>query len=219
MYNKTNILIADSQFLIVEALKSLISKDDKYNIAGSTDNSYELNKILVQGNIDLLITDFMTIDYKDITDLGKIKTQFPAIKILVLTDIVKKENINELTKAGINTIIYKTSDKEELFAALEACVKGKKYYSGEILDILLEQGKPKSTLSKIVQLTNSEIEIIRLIAEGQTTKMIAETKNISFHTVMTHRKNIFRKLEINNASELLMYAVKNGLIDTIEYHI
>jgi DNA-binding CsgD family transcriptional regulator len=69
------------------------------------------------------------------------------------------------------------------------------------------------------QLTASEIEIVRLVAEGLTTKEIAIRKHISFHTVATHRKNIFRKLGVTNASELLMYAIKAGIIDTIEYHI
>ncbi len=68
-------------------------------------------------------------------------------------------------------------------------------------------------------LTASEIEIVKLIAEGMTTKEIASRKNVSFHTIMTHRKNIFRKARVNNASELVMFAIRAGIIDTIEYQI
>ena len=68
-------------------------------------------------------------------------------------------------------------------------------------------------------LTPSEIEIVRLIADGLTTKEIAVRKNISFHTVMTHRKNIFRKLDVNNTSELIKYAMKANIIGDIEYYI
>ena len=70
-----------------------------------------------------------------------------------------------------------------------------------------------------VYLTSSEIEIVRMIAKGMTTKEIARQKYISFHTVMTHRRNILRKLDVSNASELILYAISAGLIDTIEYHI
>ena len=69
------------------------------------------------------------------------------------------------------------------------------------------------------QLTASETEIVRLIAQGMTTKEIAAQKFLSFHTVMTHRRNILRKLGVSNASELIMYAVSSGIIDTIEYNI
>ena len=69
------------------------------------------------------------------------------------------------------------------------------------------------------QLTDSEMEIVRLIAEGLTTKEIASRKYISFHTVITHRKNIFRKLGVSSVSELIMYAIKAGWINMIEYHI
>ena len=125
-----------------------------------------------------------------------------------------------MNNIGIHNIVNKTADKEEILNALEATVKAKKYYSENILEILFEFQERKKTSDNIdEQLTCSEIGIIRLIADGYTTKEIASRKNISFHTVMSHRKNIFRKLGVNNISELLMYSVKAGLIGTIEYHI
>jgi len=68
-------------------------------------------------------------------------------------------------------------------------------------------------------LTTSELEIVKLIAGGMTTKEIANKKNISFHTVISHRKNIFKKLSINNSSELIMFAIRKGLIDSVDYSI
>ena len=68
-------------------------------------------------------------------------------------------------------------------------------------------------------MTVSEIEIVKMIANGLTTKEIASKRNISHHTVNTHRKNIFRKLEVTNASELIILAIKSGWIDNIEYYI
>jgi len=125
----------------------------------------------------------------------------------------------ELNNLGINNIILKTAGREEILEALAATLKGKKYYSNELLDLLFDPGEKKSTNEETGQLTVSEMEIVRLIAEGLTTKEIAARKYISFHTVITHRKNIFRKLGVSSVSELIMYALKSGWINLIEYHI
>jgi len=97
-------------------------------------------------------------------------------------------------------------------------LQGKRYHGQEVVNIMMEPGQNRRTIQENTYLTGSEIEIVRLIAEGMTTKEIASRKNVSFHTIMTHRKNIFRKLKVNNASELVMYAIRSGIIDT-EYQI
>jgi DNA-binding NarL/FixJ family response regulator len=125
----------------------------------------------------------------------------------------------ELNSVGINDIILKTAGREEVFEAMDATLKGKKYYSNELLDLLFEANEKKNPGDETGQLTISEIEIVRLIADGLTTKEIASRKFISFHTVISHRKNIFRKLGVTNISELIMYSIKAGWINTIEYHI
>ena len=81
-----------------------------------------------------------------------------------------------------------------------------------------KKSKPDSSKS-VFHLTNAEIEIIKLIAQGLTTKEIAAKKILSYHTIITHRKNIFKKLEINNTSELVMFAIKTGIVDILEYYI
>jgi DNA-binding NarL/FixJ family response regulator len=87
------------------------------------------------------------------------------------------------------------------------------------MDMLFDLNVKKGLIEETNQLTTSEIEIVRLIGQGLTTKEIASRKILSFHTIMTHRKNILRKLGVSNASELIMFAVRTGIIDTIEYHI
>ena len=98
-------------------------------------------------------------------------------------------------------------------------MNGKKYYSDEILDLFLDLSVTKFSADAQKHLTASEIEIVKLIAEGLTTKQIASKRNISYHTVNTHRKNIFKKVEVSNTSELIMHAIKAGWIDNIEYYI
>jgi len=214
-----NILIADSQYLITESLRIILREDIGYSIKQIVYNKSDLMKALGSEPISILIVDFSLIDFESFSDLKEIKKTYPQIHILILTNTVSKNDLIEYNNIGIKNILFKTADKDELFAALEATLKGKQYYAGDLLDILFEMNEKKFSSDETGQLTSSEIEIVRLVAEGLTTKEIAVRKNISFHTVATHRKNIFRKLGVTNASELLMYAIKAGIIETIEYHI
>jgi DNA-binding NarL/FixJ family response regulator len=213
------IIIADSQFLVVEALKKLIGEDNRYLLAGVAATQHDLYQILDMIGNGLLITDFDGIDFSGIDDLKQIVQKYPQISILILTNIITKAEFAGLTKLGIRNIIYKTADRDELFSAIEAALKGKKYYSDEILDLFLDLGATKFSADAQKHLTASEIEIVKLIAEGLTTKEIASKRNISYHTVNTHRKNIFKKVEVSNTSELIMHAIKAGWIDNIEYYI
>jgi DNA-binding NarL/FixJ family response regulator len=214
-----NLIIADSQFLIVQALRSLIGADKRYTLAGVAASRNELDKFLENGRGNLLITDFANIDYDGIGDLKIIRENYPQLPLLILTNSITKGEFAALTKIGVRNIIYKTADKEEIFSAIESALKSKKFYSDEILDLFFENNDNKYIPEDPKYLTASEIEIVKLIADGLTTKEIAIRKNISHHTVNTHRKNIFRKVEVSNASELIMHAIKAGWINNIEYYI
>lgn len=213
-----NIVIADTQFLIVTALKSLLDNQSEWFVE-AVRSSHELYKVLEKETCELLITDHLLFDYNHPEGLHEIKRKFPRLSLLILTNSLSKTEFSELTKSGIRNVIYKTADREEILIAIESALKGKKYYSGEILDMLLEMGEPRPHTEEPIHLTSSEIEIVKLIASGLTTKEIATKKHISFHTVNTHRKNIFRKMGVSSASELIIYAIKAGWIDNIEYYI
>jgi DNA-binding CsgD family transcriptional regulator len=91
----------------------------------------------------------------------------------------------------------------------------KKYYCSEALQIIMEE----ESLPKIIGLTPTELELVHLLTQGKSAKEIAEIRSISLHTINTHRKNIFRKVGVNNLQELIKYALKNGLVDLTEYYI
>ena len=214
-----DIVIADSQFLIVETVRKLINESENYSLAGTVDNLEDLKVILSKTGKGVLITDIATMDYESVEDICDIKKKFPDFLILILTNSINKADFTSLSKFGVKKIIYKNVDGEELFDAIEATCKGKKYYSEEVMDLFMDMGEGKYVVEESKNLTTSEVEIVKLIANGLTTKEIASKRNISYHTVNTHRKNIFRKLEVTNSSELIMLAIKAGWIDNIEYYI
>jgi len=216
---KYNIVIADPQFLISFSLKSIIDESDEYAIVGLAENIEELHSLLKSAAVDLLITDFNLIDYNKFLSLGAILTEYPLLHVLILTNHINRNDLNELAKLGVRNVIYKTTDYESIFIALESAIRNRNHFSAEVLDVLMDKNTSHQVSQESNYLTPSEIEIVKLIASGLTTKEIAQQKFISFHTVMSHRKNIFRKLNINNSSELLMYAIRAGLIDNIEYYL
>lgn len=214
----SNIIIADTQFLITESLKILIRDSTAYSLLGTADDLIELKNLLAinQTNSDiLLITDYVLFDYEV---LKQIKNEYPKLQVLILTNSINRNELNELTRSGIKNIIYKTTGKKDLFLSVEAAFKGEKYYCQEVLDILMDT-PDKNGFNEPCHLTPTEIEIIKHIANGLTTKEIAVKRNVSFHTIMSHRKNIFFKLNINNVSELVIYAVRAGFVTDIEYYI
>jgi DNA-binding NarL/FixJ family response regulator len=216
---RVNVLIADSQFLITESLRYILQDERSFVVKKVVKEKSELVKAIEKEEIDLLIIDYSQTDITGINELKEIRSSFPALKILALSNIVTRSELNEYNSVGITSVILKTAEREEFFEAVDASLKGKKYYPAELLDLLFESDDRKNSYNETVQLTSSEMEIVKLISDGLTTKEIASRKFISFHTVISHRKNIFRKLCVTSVSELIMYALKSGWINIIEYHI
>lgn len=217
--NKPLIVVADSQFLVVSSLVNLIESDNKYKICGIAENRLHLLNLLSSCLPNLLVTDFNLFDYDGIDDLITILHDHNQLAVLILVNQTNANEVIRLARSGIKNIALKTDDRQDLLTSIEMAVRKKKHFSDPILDMILVQNETRRTPGSSSVLTHSEIEIVRLIANGLTTKEIAEKKHISVHTVMTHRKNIFRKLEVNSISELTKFAIQNGLTDFLEYNI
>ena len=216
---QVNILIADNQFLITESLKYILHNQGGFDIINVVNEKTELLKSLEQEDFTLLIIDHIQLDISGISELKEILKNFPHLKVLIISNSITRQELHEFSSAEITNVILKIAGKEELFDAIDSALKGKKYYSDELLDLLLKSDERNNSSEEPVQLTPSELEIVRLISEGLTTKEIASRKFISFHTVISHRKNIFRKLGVTSISELIMYSIKAGWINSIEYYI
>ena len=217
--NPVNVVLADSQFLVTESLKHILKEDMHFRVCSVVMELKELTRALVKGNITLLIIDPSFIELSSFSELKEIRAANPHLLILIITNGLTRNELIELNSMGINDAILKTAGREEISEALSATLKGKRYYSNELLELLFDVSEKKNPGEETGQLTNTEMEIVRLIADGLTTKQIAARKYISFHTVITHRKNIFRKLGVTSVSELIIYAIRAGWIDLIEYHI
>lgn len=216
MSESINIIIADPQFITAHAIQSLIPSNNC--VKQIVVSKEELLTALKNDSYSILFIDCFLLDFDSLKDLKIIQNKYPLLNIVIMVNSISKLDVMELKKMNIQTIILKTAESNEIPAVIDAVLHCKRYYSEEIMELLLE-AEANINNSEPQLLTPSEIEIVKGIAQGLTTKEIAEKKHLSFHTVMTHRKNIFRKLRINNSSELIMYAVNRGIIDSIEYYI
>jgi DNA-binding NarL/FixJ family response regulator len=211
-------LIADSQYLTSRSLAELLSEKYQLIVIEIVTSRKDLERSLKEGRISLLIIDITYFDFEGLSDL-KIVIGSGSTPVLVLTNSLTRSELASLDSIGIKNILFKTSNETEILTAVDLALQGKKFYGREVMEVLLEKGEWKKVTQENASLTAAEIEIVKLIAEGMTTKEIASRKNVSFHTIMSHRKNIFRKARVNNASELVMFAIRAGIIDTIEYQI
>jgi DNA-binding NarL/FixJ family response regulator len=214
-----HIIIADTQFLITESVRNILQNELHFIVKEVVYTKNDLIRALSGGAVSLLILDFNLLDFDNFSELKKIVCEDSHIPVLILTNALTNNELADLNAIGIKNILLKTADRDELLAAIEATIKGRKYYSTEVLDMLTEVYEKRNSVHENNQLTKAETEIVKLIAEGYTTKEIATRKFNSYHTVMTHRKNIFRKLKVTSVSELIMFAIRSGIIDNIEYHI
>lgn len=215
---KIKIIIADTQYLVVNSLASLIRSDDNYSLCGIAESRLALLNLLSLHTPDLLITDIHLFDYDVVDDFPEILQTYNKLSVLILVNQVSLNEITKLARAGVKNIALKTDTREDLLTSIAMAAKKKKHLSDPVLDMILEQEEAGNTNTG-TGLTHSETEIVRMISDGYTTKEIAAKKHISIHTVMTHRKNIFRKLDVSSISELTKYAIRNGLTDITDYSI
>lgn len=168
----------------------------------------------------LIIIDHSTFEWNSPNDYVLLRKASPETAILVISDVFTYTQAKDILNAGVLHFIMKSSAGEDFFNAFKSIVNKKKFISSEIYDILIsKEQKPATSQALPLRLSPAEIEVARLIADGKTTKEIATFKHLSFHTVNTHRKNIFRKLGINTSFELVKYVMNSGLSTDIEYHI
>jgi DNA-binding NarL/FixJ family response regulator len=219
--DQINVLLADNQSFTRQGITSILSNYLNGNLTlDYAKNRIELYEKLVTISPHILIIDFDLFDFRSISELTEIRRLSPCIGILVITDNHSANDIIKVLDCGVTNYILKSCGEQELIEAFNATINNRKYLSSQVLDILLEV-KNIIRNSKVSNgaITTSEMEIVRLITQGLTTKEIAIHKKLSYHTIITHRKNIFRKLKINHSSELIIYAMQMGMSDNTEYYI
>lgn len=212
------LLIADNYPIVREGIKHLINNHSFIEIIGETENSKNLFEKIKLLQPEIIIIDFNYPEYFQVEDIKAIYELLPDVSILVISS---NENKNEILKSieyGVINYILKNCEKKEFISALEATIKKERFLCGRVIDAILDK-KFKSNIPAIklnskrgIKLSQREIEIIFYISNGFTNNQIAAKLELSIHTINTHRKNILKKLKLKKSSELIIYAINNGII-------
>lgn len=215
------IFIADDHKLYVEALATILEsqKELSLKVVGTALTGADLEQSLehFHQKIDFLLLDLNLPDEDGLTLLPMIKSKYPKIKVIVVTMYDESKFIQESLKLGADGYIVKSSGLIELIHAIKA-VKAGDTYLGQGLIIFPKEvsegnnGRYDDSFTVKSKLTKRELEILKLISTAKSSKEIAEVLFISDQTVSVHRKNIMRKLNVNNTASLIKFAIDNNLI-------
>ena len=182
------------------------------------DDKTELIEQLKKNQDGVVVLDYTLFDINDIEELEILHDRFPLVRwILFSVDLSNDFVRRTMAISQQFSIILKESSLQEIRECLQFAMRHQRYICQRMTEQLLAPQQIRA--EEDVKLTKTETEILKDIALGQTTREIAERRFSSFHTVNTHRKNIFRKLGVNNAHEDTKYALRAGLIDSAEYYI
>jgi DNA-binding NarL/FixJ family response regulator len=191
---------------VADGLAEILKQEERFVIAGRVQNGMEVLQFLQSDYVDLILMDISMPLMDGIKCTKAVKQKFPDIGILILTMYNQQHFLRELIKAGANGCMLKNKSGLDLIQAIDRIISGKSFY-----DNTSDHKLSTAELTE-AKLSEREIEIVVAIAEGHTSKDIAQKLYISEHTVKTHRKNIFRKLNLNDAADLTRYALEHGII-------
>ncbi|MEM9888542.1 MAG: response regulator transcription factor [Bacteroidota bacterium] len=208
-----SVLVADSDYLIREGLKHIFAQRPNIEVKEEATSQSELLRKLYKDDYDVVILDYNQPKHFDMSTLEEVRKAAPKTNILVISSDTNKRNIYDVIAGGVNNFLTKRCSKEEIFAAVRAAAKGEKFFCKTILNYILEKSLRSKKEETVMPLTARELEIVRLVAQGLISKQIASKLDITIHTVYTHRKKILKKLGLSSASELVLYAVNQGIVN------
>lgn len=210
------VLLVDDHQMILESLKLLFRRIPNVEIVDTISDSRQVLPWLKTNKVDLIVSDFNMPHLSGVDLTLQVRQQHATVKVILLTMVEDAAHIREAIKAGVHGYILKKSEREELERAIELIMQGKRYFSPAIIEELSaspEDDWNNAHPATITNLTEREIEVLKLIAMEFSSPEIADKLFISLSTVETHRRNLFQKLNVKSAIGLTKYALKHGMVD------
>lgn len=211
------VCLADNQDITRAGLMYVLSAMDGVEFRRATDKT-ELILQLKEHPDSVVVLDYTIFDINDADELEVLHIRFPEVKWIFFSTDLSTDFVRHMIGMGNQySVLLKDASLNEIRDCLTYARMGRRYICQHMAEqLLVPERKPQADE---VKLTRTETEILKDIAMGMTTREIAEKRFSSFHTVNTHRKNIFHKLGVNNVHEATKYALRSGLVDAAEYYI
>jgi DNA-binding NarL/FixJ family response regulator len=215
--NTLRILVADDHEVVRRGLCSLLESQPGWQICGEASDGRDLLKKASELRPDIIVLDVAMPNLNGLEATRQILKANPKAKVLVLTLHDSDRLIHEVLTAGASGFVLKSDAARDLVAAVEALRQNKTYFTSKVASMVLNgflKGGPGAISNGSASpLTGREREIVQLLSEGKSAKEVAVALNISVKTAETHRSNIMRKLGLHSVSELVLYAVRNNIVN------
>jgi DNA-binding NarL/FixJ family response regulator len=210
------ILLADDHTIVRQGLRRILEENSQMQVIGEAGDGRQAVQLALELKPDAVVMDLAMPHLNGMEAIRQINRKLPAAKVLVLSMSSDEGYVVQSLEAGAKAYLLKDSADTDLVQAILAVTHGKSFFSPPISKILLDeyirQIQEKKLTDRYDLLTEREREILQLIAEGKTSREIGELLNVSASTVDTHRAHVMEKLDLHNPYEVVLYAVRKGLI-------
>jgi NarL family two-component system response regulator LiaR len=216
MSEKIKIMIVDDHDMVRMGLKTYLMLDQRFEVIAEATDGKEVVDMIKQDRLDplpdIILMDLMMPIMNGAQATKEIVAIHPDLKIVILTSFMEDNLVVQAVEAGAVSYVLKTVSAEELIHALDGVSKGLPVMTGEVAQALTRGIRQQSVQKTYVNLTDREKEVLLLIAEGKTNKDISEELHISIKTVKTHVSNLLLKCELEDRTQLAIYAHRQGLV-------
>lgn len=216
-----NVLIADGHPIFVEGLRNVLAVPSGrflFQVKGVAQNTPGIGEMLGRASVDLLLMDLNLSDNESLSILPILKKSYPHLRVLLFSYSDDARLVKAAFRAGADGLLLKSASRDELLRAVDDVMAGKTFLgkgvtlTESIPGMGMDPALPESRFARKYGLTRREIEVMRYIGQVMNNKDIAEKLYISDQTVSVHRKNIMRKLKVNNTASLIKIAFENHLV-------
>ncbi len=210
------ILLADDHTVVRKGLRLLLESHPGFTVVADAANGREAVAMAEEYKPDVIVMDVAMPILNGIEAARQILARAPQVSVVFLSMHADESYVLRALKAGARAYLLKDSAEQDLIHAVEAVGEGKAFFSPAISRMLMEdymrQMRERHVDDSYDLLTTREREILQLFAEGRSNKDVANLLNLSLYTVETHRSNIFQKLNLHSTAELILYAIRKGVI-------
>lgn len=215
MSGKIKVMIVDDHDMVRMGLKTYLMLDPGFEVIAEAGNGQEALDVLQreEQRPDIILMDLMMPVMNGAEATKEVLSRFPGLKIVILTSFLEDELVVQAVEAGAVSYVLKTVSAEELIYALQGAYRGMPVMTGDVAQALTRGLRQRSVQGDDSGLTEREKEVLLLIAEGKTNKDIAEELHISIKTVKTHVSNLLMKCELEDRTQLAIYAHRQGWVN------
>lgn len=205
------ILIADDHTVLMDGFISIFENVDNFDVVATVNNGLEVLKVLAEKEVDIILLDINMPVLNGVETCKKITKEYPSVKVIALSMYRQASFIKRMRQNGAKGYVLKDDTAEVIKEAILEVYKGGEYYSEQLKSIVMNNVFQKQH-DDVSMITKREKEVLELIAQGLTNKVISEKLFLSDHTVVSHRKNLISKFNAKNTAELVKITMEKGLI-------